>query len=130
MEWIIGWLVLSILAGIIAGNRGRSWWGFFFLALLLSPLIGIIAALVVQPGTANLEQAQLNSGETKRCPHCAELIKMEAVVCRYCGRDLPHRPPAWITNAPQPDAVERLKDGAPIFAPLPDEAHGTRVKRD
>jgi hypothetical protein len=27
--------------------------------------------------------------KTKRCPFCAGTIRVEAVVCQHCGRDLP-----------------------------------------
>lgn len=26
--------------------------------------------------------------DTRRCPFCAEDVKREAIVCRYCGRDI------------------------------------------
>lgn len=88
MGWFIVWVALCIVAAVIASNKGRSGFGFFLLAFFLSPLVGIIAALVAGPNTANVEQKQIASGEQRKCPHCAELIKPDAKVCKHCGRDV------------------------------------------
>lgn len=87
-EIIVAWFALSILAGIIAENKGRSRVGFIFLSLLLSPVVGIIAALVAKPNKAQLENDEIESGAAKRCPVCAELVRADALKCRFCGSDI------------------------------------------
>lgn len=87
MEWLLIWLVLGVVAGMIASSKQRSFLGFFVLGLLI-PLIGIVAAVVAKPNVAAREDAELRQGGRVKCPHCAELIRSEAAVCRFCGRDV------------------------------------------
>lgn len=48
--FVVGWLIFSGVAAYIAHQRGRSPILFFFIAIILSPLVGIIAALMVRRG--------------------------------------------------------------------------------
>jgi len=53
---VILWIVISIFAGLIAINKGRSCLGFLFLSLFLSPLIGIIAVLLAKPNPKKMRE--------------------------------------------------------------------------
>ena len=85
MRILIIWLLLSFAAAVIAHGKGRSARVFFVLSLLLSPLIGLPAALLIAPDPAALERRNA----LRRCPHCGTRMPVADARCRKCGRDLP-----------------------------------------
>ena len=68
MGIIVVWVALCFVAGAIASKKGRSSVGFFFLSLVLSPLIGIIAALIAKPNEEKVEKSKIEEGNSKKCP--------------------------------------------------------------
>ncbi|TEA78666.1 hypothetical protein [Allopusillimonas ginsengisoli] len=87
MEIIIFWVLASIAIGVWAGNKGRSGFAWFILAVLISPILAAIF-LAASSDLSKNPVAALEAPSPKThvtCPDCAEMVKKEARVCKHCG---------------------------------------------
>ena len=85
---IVLWVLLSVVAGYVAEGKGRNGLGVTFLSFLLSPIIGLAVAALMSPNAAQIAKQEIAAGRGKLCPYCAEVIKPDATVCRYCHSDV------------------------------------------
>ncbi len=79
---MVKYILLIVIAGavgaVLAKPKGRSPVIWFILCGIM-PLL-IIAVILLPPVVAK--------GSYKKCRHCAEIIKDDAVLCKYCGMGL------------------------------------------
>ena len=73
IETILGWIILSILVAVFANSRGKSGILYFFICILLSPLLGFLIVLVSGDSTK------------KKCDKCGQKIDISAKVCPFCN---------------------------------------------
>ena len=113
--YAILWLICGFGAAAIAASKNRSGAGGFFWGVLLGPIglliVGFMEKKAVEPApsstqTGNAAQSVPQGAQTKAapamprertCPWCAETIKAEAIICRFCQRDVQPLP------APEPE---------------------------
>lgn len=58
MEILFVWLILSVLVGAYWHQKGRSGVGGFSVSVLLSPVIGFIIGLLLEPGQSRFYDRQ------------------------------------------------------------------------
>lgn len=97
MEWLAAWLFFALLVGIMAHNRGRTGFGWFILAALLSPLLMGLLVLVLRDLSRAPGLAEPADTPQVRCPDCRELVRADARKCKHCGA-------ALVPRATQDDA--------------------------
>jgi hypothetical protein len=93
MELVVLWLFFAVLTPIVATAKGRSGVGWFLLGLVFGLLALIVVVVLpslkppeqpVKPIRTTVDPEPDSSTGLKRCPNCAEEIRAEAKLCRFC----------------------------------------------
>jgi hypothetical protein len=86
MEFIVTVCLLGLITGAIAKNKGHSFgkWWFYGAALFI---VALPMAIMLKP-LPGITAAAADPSNLRKCPRCAELIQIEASICRFCNSEV------------------------------------------
>lgn len=89
----IGCLAIGAGSGLFAFSEIRSVWGYpISLIPMATWIFGggsfLLATLLIQRGLTKKHQPKNSPVDTRKCAYCAEDIKIEAKICKHCGKEV------------------------------------------
>jgi len=85
---IFAWVLLSFLGAFIANTKRRSFWNFFLLGMVLTPVVGVAAAALAKTDDKQFQEDQLATGQIRLCGNCRTLVRWDAAKCGECNATL------------------------------------------
>lgn len=82
-------IIFSFAVATAANSRNRSFFGWLLIAFLISPILAAILLFILPKAKGAIEEEC--EIDTKNCPRCAESVKINALVCRYCSHEFSDR---------------------------------------
>lgn len=95
MEALIGIALWALIPGFVARKKGRSFWGYYFLSFLISPLITMIITFCLsnlnktpQENPTITTSEESTSDKVVFCRKCGEKLLERSQFCRKCGTEV------------------------------------------
>lgn len=127
-SFFVALLVVAAICGLIgipiAKLRGRDEGEGFALGFFLGPIGWIIEAVQTDLKQSDPRQTATDGRPLQKCPYCAEMILVEAKICKHCGRDVPPENAAKILAE---KARKEAEDQAVIAAQTAEDNSFTKV---